>query len=99
MAGQSGSQLARNIFPPLPFWGEDGWPRHSVAKAGGEGTIVPSRSLIAAAAGFLLAACSLIAPVSKSGVLNLPGKKEKVMGGHAVMSVGYDDSPKRFIVR
>jgi len=39
------------------------------------------------------------AAVAKSGVLNLPGKKENVIGGHAVMAVGYDDSQKRFIVR
>jgi len=37
--------------------------------------------------------------VAKSGVLNLPGPKEKDEGGHAVMCVGYDDSQKRFIIR
>lgn len=37
--------------------------------------------------------------VAKSGVLNLPGPKEKVVGGHAVMAAGYDDSQKRFIIR
>src|SRR5438132_13725034 len=30
--------------------------------------------------------------MAKSGVLNLPTKKEQVVGGHAVMAVGYDDS-------
>jgi len=39
------------------------------------------------------------AAVAKSGVLNLPGPKEKVMGGHAVMAAGYDDSQQRFIIR
>ena len=39
------------------------------------------------------------AAVAKSGVLNLPNPKEKVVGGHAVMGVGYDDSQKRFIIR
>ena len=39
------------------------------------------------------------AEVAKSGVLNLPGPKEKVMGGHAVMAVGYDDAQERFIIR
>lgn len=29
----------------------------------------------------------------------MPGPKEKVLGGHAVMAVGYDDSEQRFIVR
>ena len=37
--------------------------------------------------------------VAKSGVLNMPGPKEKVVGGHAVMAAGYDDSQKRFIIR
>ena len=37
--------------------------------------------------------------VAKSGVLNMPGPKEKVQGGHAVLCVGYDDPSQRFIVR
>jgi C1A family cysteine protease len=37
--------------------------------------------------------------VAKSGVLHMPGKKEKVKGGHAVMAVGYNDSQKRFLIR
>jgi C1A family cysteine protease len=37
--------------------------------------------------------------VAKSGVLNMPGPKEKVMGGHAVMAVGYDNPARRFIIR
>lgn len=37
--------------------------------------------------------------VAKTGVLNMPGKKEKMVGGHAVMAVGYDDKQERFIVR
>jgi C1A family cysteine protease len=37
--------------------------------------------------------------VAKSGVLNLPKKSEQVLGGHAVLAVGYDDGSKRFIVR
>ena len=37
--------------------------------------------------------------VAKSGVLDLPGPKEKLLGGHAVMAVGYDDKSARFIVR
>lgn len=39
------------------------------------------------------------AAVAKSGVLNMPGPDEKMMGGHAVMGVGYNDSQKRFIIR
>lgn len=37
--------------------------------------------------------------VAKSGVLNMPGAKEKVVGGHAVMSAGYDDAAQRFLIR
>jgi C1A family cysteine protease len=39
------------------------------------------------------------AAVAKSGVLNLPTESEQVLGGHAVMSVGYDDTQQRFLVR
>ena len=37
--------------------------------------------------------------VAKSGRLNLPKSSEKVLGGHAVCAVGYDDSTKRVLVR
>lgn len=37
--------------------------------------------------------------MSQNGILNIPAKGEKVLGGHAVLVVGYDDSQNRFIVR
>jgi len=37
--------------------------------------------------------------VAKSGVLDMPQRDEKVMGGHAVMAAGYDDRAKRFLIR
>jgi C1A family cysteine protease len=37
--------------------------------------------------------------VAKTGNLNMPKKTERVVGGHAVLAVGYDDKTKRFIVR
>jgi C1A family cysteine protease len=37
--------------------------------------------------------------VAKTGVVNIPKKSERVIGGHAVMAVGYDDRKKRFTVR
>ncbi len=37
--------------------------------------------------------------VAKTGKLNMPAKSEKVVGGHAVVAVGYDDASKRFIAR
>jgi C1A family cysteine protease len=37
--------------------------------------------------------------VAKTGNVNMPGPKEKLLGGHAVLAVGYDDTTQRFIVR
>jgi C1A family cysteine protease len=37
--------------------------------------------------------------VAKTGVVNMPGPKEKKVGGHAVVAVGYDDATERFLVR
>ena len=39
------------------------------------------------------------AAVTRSGVANMPKKGERVLGGHAVMAVGYDQKEKRFLVR
>jgi C1A family cysteine protease len=39
------------------------------------------------------------AVVAKSGVLNLPRRGERQLGGHAVCAVGYDDKSKRLLVR
>jgi len=37
--------------------------------------------------------------VAQTGVAPMPQSGEQVLGGHAVMAVGYDDSQQRFIVR
>lgn len=37
--------------------------------------------------------------VAKTGVLNLPKRGERVVGGHAVVAVGYDQRTERFLVR
>lgn len=37
--------------------------------------------------------------VSKSGIVPMPQSNEKLMGGHAVMACGYDDSKQMFLVR
>jgi C1A family cysteine protease len=37
--------------------------------------------------------------VAKTGVVPMPAASEKVLGGHAVMCVGYDDPSDRLIVR
>ena len=39
------------------------------------------------------------AEVAASGVVPMPGPSEKMLGGHAVMAVGYDDASARLIVR
>jgi len=39
------------------------------------------------------------AQVAKTGIVNMPEKGEKQLGGHAVLCVGYDDANKRFTVR
>ena len=40
------------------------------------------------------------AAVAKSGVVPMPdGSREKMLGGHAVLAVGYDEGKQRFIVR
>lgn len=33
------------------------------------------------------------------GIANMPTKDERVLGGHAVVGVGYDDSTNRFLIR
>jgi C1A family cysteine protease len=37
--------------------------------------------------------------VAKTGKVPMPSPKEQVLGGHAVIAVGYDDGQQRFIVR
>ena len=36
--------------------------------------------------------------VAKTGTVPMPLPKEKVLGGHAVLAVGYDDATQRFLV-
>jgi C1A family cysteine protease len=37
--------------------------------------------------------------VAQTGIVSLPGDDESVVGGHAVVAVGYDDDQNNFIVR
>jgi C1A family cysteine protease len=37
--------------------------------------------------------------VARTGVVPMPSRGEKLLGGHAVLAVGYDDPSQRFIVR
>ncbi|MCK9433180.1 MAG: C1 family peptidase [Candidatus Omnitrophica bacterium] len=37
--------------------------------------------------------------VARTGIASMPKKKERALGGHAVMAVGYNRKEKRFLVR
>ena len=37
--------------------------------------------------------------VTRTGVVPMPSRHESVLGGHAVLAVGYDDAEQSFIVR
>lgn len=37
--------------------------------------------------------------VANTGVLNMPGPQESVLGGHCVLVMGYDDSTQRYLIR
>lgn len=37
--------------------------------------------------------------VAKSGVVPMPANREKLLGGHAILAVGYHDTDQRFIMR
>jgi C1A family cysteine protease len=37
--------------------------------------------------------------IAKTGILQMPASGEKVVGGHAVLCVGYDDKSRMFLVR
>ena len=37
--------------------------------------------------------------VAKTGIVPMPAKNEKVLGGHAVLGIGHDDKTGRFLVR
>lgn len=39
------------------------------------------------------------AEVAQSGIVPMPAQNETVLGGHAVLAVGYDDATQRFLVR
>ncbi len=39
------------------------------------------------------------AKVARTGVLDMPRRKDRVLGGHAVLAAGYDQERKRFLVR
>ncbi|MGC2270214.1 MAG: hypothetical protein WA608_25755 [Candidatus Acidiferrales bacterium] len=37
--------------------------------------------------------------VAQTGVAPMPAAGEKVLGGHAVLALGYDDPSQRFIIK
>jgi len=49
--------------------------------------------------GFTVYQSFMTAQVGRTGIVPMPQSHEAVMGGHAVLAVGYDDSKQVFIVR
>jgi C1A family cysteine protease len=49
--------------------------------------------------GFLVFQSFITSNVKKTGVLPMPGSRESIIGGHAVLCVGYDDKNRKFIIR
>jgi C1A family cysteine protease len=49
--------------------------------------------------GFSVYDSFMIPDVAQTGHAKMPGAKDKLEGGHAVMAVGYDDENKWFIIR
>lgn len=37
--------------------------------------------------------------VARTGVVDMPGKSEQLLGGHAVMAMGYNDAQRRFLIK
>lgn len=49
--------------------------------------------------GFTVYNCFESDEVGKTGVLQMPAPTDKVLGGHAVLACGYDDTNRTFLVR
>jgi C1A family cysteine protease len=49
--------------------------------------------------GFAVYQSFMSSSVATTGIVNMPSKQERLMGGHAVLAVGYDSDKRVFIVR
>lgn len=49
--------------------------------------------------GFTVYESFMTAQVAKTGIMSMPAASEKMVGGHAVMGVGYDDKKQAFLIR
>ena len=49
--------------------------------------------------GFTVYESLMSSKVAKTGIAQMPKNNEQMMGGHAVLAVGYDDSKEALIVR
>ena len=49
--------------------------------------------------GFAVYASFQSKKVERTGIVNMPKKSERVIGGHAVMAVGYNQKERRFLIR
>ena len=49
--------------------------------------------------GFSVYACFETPAVARTGLVPMPARGERVLGGYAVLAAGYDEAAQRFIVR
>jgi C1A family cysteine protease len=49
--------------------------------------------------GFMVYESFMSGGVASTGVANMPRVNDRLLGGHAVLAVGYNDKSKRFIIR
>lgn len=68
---------------------------------GVEQTLCQAQGVIASGFPFVLGftVYSSFEDIGADGVMPMPGPSESVLGGHAVVAVGYDNETRRFIVR
>jgi C1A family cysteine protease len=90
------------LRPPQAVWAA-GLQERAVAYARVVQTLGQMRACLASgypfAFGFSVYESFESDAVAASGVVPLPASSEELLGGHAVLAVGYDDASQRFIVR
>jgi C1A family cysteine protease len=77
--------------------------KHKIAQYQRLNTLVDMQNCLASGFpfvfGFTVYSSFESSQVAQTGIVNLPAKHEQVLGGHAVMAVGYNETQQRFIVR
>ena len=94
------SQFA--VQPPPPCY-TDAMKQRAVSYESVPQTVTTLRSCLAAGYpfvfGFTVYESFESGQVAQTGVVPMPGPDESVVGGHAVLAVGYDDAANTFLVR